>query len=304
MSHPVTQPESDRLVETVAEVFRTGKAFKSRDHSLLFVCGGPTGPTDASLRRDFLEYASRELPAFRVFLSELAAQDLTRSRRPKFFNLATFEELLSEVAECVLIFVESAGSIAELGYFAKSDEISAKLLVVNDLGVQTRESFINNGPVQLINGKSAFQPTVHINPANAASEFGFIKERLSRFNKRYRERFSFKPIGELERQDQLFLILEVINVFRVIDVHGIVHLLTRWCGQPDEEKVRQLISVLMAAGYVRRLSGDSHMFSMCPGIKSFIELDGFAADKFRLELADHYRRHALQLYHLLEEAGS
>lgn len=304
MSHPVTQPASDRLTDDVADVFRAGRAFKSLDHTLLFVCGGPAGPSDTSLRKAFLDYAGKEMPAFRVFLSELAARDLTRSRRPTFFNLASFEELLSQVAECVVIFVESPGSIAELGYFAKSNEISAKLLVVNDLDFQSRESFINNGPVQLISGKSAFRPTVHLNLTNSESDFRYIKERLSRFEKRYRERFSLGPINDLDQQDQFFLILEIIKIFRVIDVRGIVHVLTRWCGPPDEEKVRQLISVLMAASYVRRLAGNPQMFAMHPHIKSFIELDGFGADTFALELAEHYRRHNTQVYDLLQEAGS
>lgn len=304
MSHPIIHPSSDGILDRVAQVFRNGKAYKTQNLRLLFVCGGPTGPDDDSLRKRFIEFAGDELPEFRVFLSEHAAQDLTRSRRPKFVNLAKFEELLATVADCVILFIESPGSLAELGYFSNADPVIENLMVVNDLCFQTRESFINNGPIHLIHGRSAFSPVVHLDPANLPAEFERIKERLGRFQKRYRERFSLGAINELSVQDRLFLILEIIRLFCVIDVHGILHVLGRWCGECDEEEVRRLISILLATEYVRRLTSDARAFAVSPGIQTFLDLEKFSFGAFRLELSQHYRDLSPEFYGLLEEAST
>lgn len=304
MSHPIIHPSSDGIIDRLAQVFRSGKAYRSQSHWLLFVCGGPTGPDDDSLRKRFIEFAGDELPEFRVFLSETAAKDLTRSRQPKFVNLAIFEKLLATVADCVVLFVESPGSQAELGYFSNAEGAIDNLLVVNDLCFQTRESFINNGPIHLINGRSNFSPAIHLDSANLPIEFNRIKERLGRFEKRYRERFLLVTIDELNHQDRLFLILEIIKLFCVIDVHGILHVLQRWCGECDEEEVRRLISILLATKYVRRLKSDTRSLTVSTGVKTFLDLEKFSFGEFRLELAQHYKYLNPDVYGLLEEAST
>src|SRR5205085_6035908 len=97
--------------------------------SLLFVCGGPAEPGAHSARRRFLDYAADALPNVRVFLAEAAAKDITDYDEPRFLNLAQFEQFISTFADCVLLFAESAGSLAEIGFFAAHIGILRKLLV-------------------------------------------------------------------------------------------------------------------------------------------------------------------------------
>ena len=68
-----------------------------------------------------------------VFLAEAAATDVLEYHRPRFLNLAEFERALANIADCILIFPESPGSLSELGYFAAFDELRQKCLIVNDL---------------------------------------------------------------------------------------------------------------------------------------------------------------------------
>lgn len=288
----------------VASVFRNGNVFRTHSHGLLFVCGGPTGPEDSSFRKQFIDFAKRELSNFHVFLSEHAARDLTRSRRPKFVNLAKFEDVLGGVADCVVLFVESPGSHAELGYFSRGTMIKDKLLVVNEWQFQTRESFINNGPITLINKESNYQPTIQIYPDKLEMSFWQIKERLSRFEKRYRARFELSGFANLHRQDRLFLIFEIVKLFGPIDVHGITNVLKLWCGNPDDEEVRRLISILLSAGNLRRLSNDPSWLIISSTAKSFLDIDKFSFDEFRLELLEQYRKVSPEFYILLQGAGA
>jgi hypothetical protein len=83
------------------------------ERQLLFVCGGSAAPDSNTLRSKFLQYADAELHAFRVFLAEAAATDVMEYHQPRFLNLAEFERALANIADCILIFPESPGSLSD-----------------------------------------------------------------------------------------------------------------------------------------------------------------------------------------------
>ncbi|SKA15910.1 hypothetical protein SAMN02745674_02199 [Lysobacter spongiicola DSM 21749] len=66
-----------------------------------------------------------------------------------FHDLLEFEEHIAALSACVLIFVESPGSIAELGSFAVMPHLTSKLLVVCEQRMDSalQPSFIFMGPV-------------------------------------------------------------------------------------------------------------------------------------------------------------
>lgn len=59
----------------------------------------------------------------------------------------TFEELLAELSDEIIIIVESVGTICELGAFTVKEEYVKKLLVINDKNHKDDKSFINEGPI-------------------------------------------------------------------------------------------------------------------------------------------------------------
>jgi hypothetical protein len=191
MSHPFLHPLSGVLLERVARLFKDDDAYLVPDRSLLFVCGGPVGPEAKSVRKQFLQYAAEALQNFRVFLAEAAARDVIEYDEPKFLNLAEFEQFISTFADCILLFAESAGSLAEVGFFSAYIGMRRKLLVVNRIGVQAVDSFINNGPLALINDDSAFKPVIYVDFDQEKIDFSPIKQRLLRFPAKKRQRFNF-----------------------------------------------------------------------------------------------------------------
>src|SRR5438067_2473320 len=143
MAHLFSNPAGQRLLEYLRQIFEEKPVYLRKHPLIMFVCGGRLGHSETSLRKQFLQWAGNNLPAFNCVVAEEAIKyDLSSGAR-YFRNLAEFESVVAQVADCVLIFPESAGSFAETGFFANSDKIKRKTLVVNPLTLQSEDSFLN-----------------------------------------------------------------------------------------------------------------------------------------------------------------
>ena len=65
-------------------------------------------------------------------------------------DFLTLENLLAENVDCVVMCIESAGSIAELGAFVNYKDLRKKLLVILEREYKNERSFINMGPVKML----------------------------------------------------------------------------------------------------------------------------------------------------------
>lgn len=119
----------------------------------VFLCGGPIPEGDKleSARQFALERVKEngeELHGRRVIVAEKAT-DLLQGT--DFTNLLDFENYLAALASCIVIFVESPGSIAELGCFSVMKHVSPKLLIIFEQRfADGAPSFITRGPIELL----------------------------------------------------------------------------------------------------------------------------------------------------------
>jgi hypothetical protein len=125
LTHPFQHPLAKDFLKRVGKLFRSDKAFILRDSNIVFVCGGPMD--GKSMRSRFIQYADVELTHLQMFLAENAEKDYVTHDDPEFHNVAEFEEVIGAVSDCLIIFPESAGSFAELGYFCQSRELRKEL---------------------------------------------------------------------------------------------------------------------------------------------------------------------------------
>ncbi|QDS14696.1 retron St85 family effector protein [Xanthomonas arboricola] len=117
----------------------------------IFLCGGalssPTGAVDSARQYALtrLDEGGR-IAGHRVMIAEKLTSLL---HGDDFRDLIEFEEHIAALSACVLIFVESPGSIAELGSFAVMPHLANKLLVVCEQRMDSAlaPSFIFLGPV-------------------------------------------------------------------------------------------------------------------------------------------------------------
>jgi hypothetical protein len=303
MSHPFLHPLSGMLLERVARLFKDERAYLVPDRSLLFVCGGPVAPDAQSVRKRFLEYAAGALPNFRVFLAEAAARDLTEYDEPKFLNLAQFEQFIATFADCILLFAESPGSLAEIGFFSAFSGTRKKLLVVNRLEVQASESFINNGPIALINDDSAFKPVIFMDFGRHELDFSPINQRLLRFPAKKRQRFSFKRYSELQPRERLGIILEIIKIFEPISLLGLEYVIKSILEDPSYDEVRHLVSLALAVGYITRVGTFEDAFSANSHTGTLFALNRQEMERIRWSILDFYSRYFPHLYSLESAPG-
>jgi hypothetical protein len=293
------------LISRVAHVFTESGNYLTVDRHLLFVCGGSVQPTHTSLRKQFLAYANTELPNFRVFLAESATKDIFEYHPPHFLNLAQFEEFIAAYSDCIVLFPESHGSLAEIGFFAAYPRIRAKLLVVNDLLLQSVDSFINNGPLALINIDSDFRPVIHLNRKRRPVDFSPIKQRLLRFPSQRRMRFTFASYNELLPVARIGVILEIARIFSPISIDGILFITEAIFGNANYEDMKHIISLTVAVEYLSRVGELSDLFVLHENSKPIFALrNPEEINRLRISVLDFYRQHFPDLYALLGTTGS
>lgn len=115
--------------------------------SVVFLCGGiiPTTTAVVTLRHAFSQILAATPPTYKVILAE-TADPLTTDAG--YRDLLDFEADIAGAVGIILLFAESAGSLAELGAFSALEEVAPSLLVVTDDYYYNEKSFIRRGPLK------------------------------------------------------------------------------------------------------------------------------------------------------------
>ncbi len=299
MTHPFTHPSSEKLLGEISLAFQEKKILQRKDRHIIFLCGGSIKKYSRSLRSKFYKYAKKELSQFRIFLAEDATKDLSLHGDPEFINIAEFENLIAEVADCILIFPESAGSIAEVAYFSNNMDAIEKLLVVNDVNRQ-HDSFINIGPLNKIDKYSNFRPTILVNYKKP--DFNVVKTRLTqRLHAQQRKRFHALEFKELSSKHKLFIIFQLIIIFQVLTFEGLLNCLGRVFGFAEKKEVRHLLSLLIAGKYVNRIGAEGEYFMPNKNVESFLEFVHYDVSNLKANVIYYYKNYHNESYRLLEK---
>ncbi|HWC96498.1 MAG TPA: retron St85 family effector protein [Candidatus Sulfopaludibacter sp.] len=119
--------------------------------NLIFLCGGPPQNPKApkkyrSVRDYFIRYVKANKP--KIVPRLRLAEDIGRwMDHERFTDLLEVENYLADLAETIILFVESPGSIAELGAFSALVTVQPKVLAVVNKKYDG-PSFIADGPVR------------------------------------------------------------------------------------------------------------------------------------------------------------
>lgn len=209
----------------------------------VFLCGGAIESTDAAIasarhyalgRRD----EQGKIAGHRVFIAERMTSLL---QGDDFHDLLEFEEHIAALCACVLIFVESPGSIAELGSFSVMKHLAPRLLVVCEQRFESNvaPSFIFLGPIASLRRRRSesvqvFPIGTDVNGAMRASGellsdcWEYIEEAMLAILKRP---IPESPLVKSELPHQMVLVAELIDlgiatkfgeIEQVLDAFGVV----------------------------------------------------------------------------------
>ena len=295
MSHPLKHPKAKQLLKRMANAIRSKKTFVLPNKRIAFVCGGRESD---SVRTKFIGYAEKNFPLLRIFLAENTYKELDELK-PGAHNLVEFEDFLAEIADCIILFPESHGSVAELGYFSNSVRLRRKLLVANDAALQSEDSFISLGPIDLVDRYSKFKPTIQL-PDSSDASFDLVRDRLkNRFSGKSRKRFGSISYGELSIQQKFFTTFEIVSAFGPITFQSIIDGFNSVWGHAKRKDLRQITAVLIGASYIGKHESDEDYYFMEGAAPPFLDFDGIDIDQYRLEISDFYARNFPKIHELL-----
>ncbi|EIZ7363802.1 retron St85 family effector protein, partial [Salmonella enterica] len=96
---------------------------------IIFVCGGPINATPMSVRDHIFTYVAGHNPELSDSLI-LAEKFHDYFREGAYSDLMSFEDDIANISTLVVICLESAGSLVELGLFVNRKSLAQKLHVV------------------------------------------------------------------------------------------------------------------------------------------------------------------------------
>ena len=300
MSNPLLGDPDRRLLLNIRDTFRTKEIVEVHRKPLLFVCGGATNGPQSSLRKEFLVWAAIELTDFLFLLAEDAMQDSFANEGRYFVNLSKFESLIADVSDGVLIFPESEGSYAELGYFSHA-EVKRKTFVANRIAFQTSDSFINHGPIHSIESTSYLKQVRLTTTDEGVTDFTPIKNRLQQAIKmpEDRRRVEYGRFASLNFRHRRSLTFELVRLLQLANLDTIRYAIAKCFdpANPSKKDVTNLLRILQAARWVDR--HDEYFFAS-KGVE-LVEIKHVEKELLVARTRMYYQKHAPELFKTLTD---
>lgn len=143
--------ETDKNIrELISELKRKLRVYAKSDNmpkKFIFICGKQKNDDKYSPRN----WLMRELEASDSKIKCLIAEDLYFGQD---YNILTFENLLAEISDDIIIILESPGTFCELGAFVNKHSLIDKLIVINEDDPNYEKSFISLGPLKKIKNEN------------------------------------------------------------------------------------------------------------------------------------------------------
>lgn len=200
--------------------------------TVVFLCGGFQSPRRSRIR----EYLARNRPDCLNFYAEAAWLVVAESNPDA--NALEVERRLAQFADIVIIVVESPGTFAELGAFASSPDLRAKLLPILDSNHCDAESFINTGPVRWVDQESKFSPCIWGPHKRILEIAGQIEDRLDRIPTTHAKRVP----SLRDSPKHLFLfICDIVAIFGPCSIEHIQFYISKVIDDPPSESESHLM---------------------------------------------------------------
>lgn len=221
---------------------------------IVFVCGrSSAGGMGTSARDTLLQYARRHWADYHFFRAEDAFRALPKSQDR--VDLLTYERTLARYSDCILMILESAGVIAELGAFAHDEALHKSVLVLSSSEFRGQESFIAKGPLAKISRNSRFGDVIYTDLETCLSEAAVIEDRLREDSPKIARRVRFRDEEGLvfpqTSKEGLLLLLDLIGLFSPLRYAELIAVLLDLFGEGSYD-VRDQLSLLEALGLITR----------------------------------------------------
>ncbi|BBF91615.1 hypothetical protein BLTE_03000 [Blastochloris tepida] len=192
--------------------------------------------------------------------------------------------MIADLSHAIVLFPEAAGSYAEVGYFAGVKQIAKKTILVLDSKFQGSDSFISMGPARKIDKISMYAGNIQICYDNP--DFSCVISRIKR-NKfsLNRRKILFSTYNDISNFERMCIIHKCCEILSVATFDDIVFVLKGvFSARISTENVKQLMSILVGSGFIRRVGSYGH-YCAVEGRKGFLfPREGFVEKESSLKL--------------------
>lgn len=294
-------PTAEKLLHALEGLFEKGQASLLPHQHLTFVCGARPLGDSVSLRTEFLEFLNSKGSSLSVLpiLAEKAIDEFLNNENDTAVELGKFENLIAGCVDSILIFPESPGSFAELGFFAANSEVFKKTLIATR-DIFQGNSFINLGLMPIFNQYSIYKPMLVLG-TNLQDGFNTIVERLQlkKSHARYKKRFPEENFKQLNCKHQLIALYELIRVLGIVTEQSLFQIIHAVFKSYDLETVQRLLAILMAMNFVSRNQHGDYIISK--GAPCLLEYANDQFEKAKSSALMYYTKHEPELLVTLEK---
>jgi len=246
--------------------------------NFVFLCGGRTQGSGPFLSgRDYFNRyvnANDAKLAERVKLAETINDWFDQNT---FSDLLELEAYLADLSDLIILFVESAGSIAELGAFATSDILHPKTLAVLN-SVHARErTFIADGPVRRIKTvDEAMILRYEWNDQNLAdtatlTEFeDMSKDLVQLLVKRATESARVRKLDVTSHGHIMLLIADLVELIGITIATELIECLSEWGIPVDRLRLQKYVYLLKHLHLITTQSNASQTYYLSKASAGFI----------------------------------
>ncbi|WP_186108496.1 retron St85 family effector protein [Burkholderia gladioli] len=236
------------------------------DSPIVLLCGGPVSLKDrpedpdpplASLR----DAITRSIPPYEVFRPE----EIQAWHNDGIYkNLMDFEADLASICSLVVVILESAGSLVELGAFSQFPELSKKLIAIKSSNFSDTPSFINLGVLRYMmeNNPSCVKSYPWdinnprgISPDVIADVISDVDEELSKLGK-----------GQVLKTDLsthiIVLMCEIVSLMTALKESEILDYLKIFGVELSKERLRSKLFLLEKFRLLDRIEYSDSVFYM------------------------------------------
>lgn len=288
------KPRLGEELKKFSAALERGRFSIRRNISLIFLCGANKTALIPSERRVFLKKAiEHELPHARIVYAEAVMEELAKHGKTK--NLLDIEYQISEIADWILIVLESFSSFCELGAFSHKSSRS-KLIVVNDHRFRLQPSFINHGPIQAITedvspDRVVWYPMsddgVHVRDAIGMTLPGIVKTLRHVKVRDKVDKASFLP--GMANQTALFFLHDLIYLCGPLTHAETILIYTKIFGEQSFDNVKALRGILHASNLIESKMIYTEPSYVSRASETFINFDSYSNN-----LISAFRRYHLK----------
>jgi len=292
-----------RSYKPIEDVFKKINKI-TEELNIVFVFGSAS---KESIRNLFINYTKKSSSKL-IYITiedltiDLKENVLQKGIKQELIKLIDLEYRVISLSYCVVIFPESPGSFAELGFFSKELHTKQKIFALKDYEYADDDSYVNRLIDYIHKDRNIYSSTLRFKNSDGESKKKFKKELkstkfpkiLKKIDKDYDSTKIFLPKSPqlLKRKDlhilPLALIHELILIYPYLRYSELKVVYQQCLSKNfnkipfDKDEMNYIISLLVVSEYIKRVSIDNSYYFVNLIPNSFFEFDENIVSNYEL----------------------